>query len=806
MVVSKFFKSLALQKTAFILSAAVWISVGMYGVTSAEVVSDLKKINVAIIYDGPSALYKRNKALIQKEILELTQGEFDVVFPPDQIINGEWNYNRIKKATDDALNSESVDFLICMGILSSDVISGYSAVNKPVIATSIIDAELQGLKRSDGSSGVRNLNYLISIESYAENLALFKKLRPYKNIGVIISLQTGKDLPFMKQFFEKYSSDEAGRMIPIYSDDTADSVLGQLTPETDAILVTPDMRLPEEEVSRLFSAVSKKGLPSYTIAGENIVSKGLLAGLTPGAESKTIIRRAALNFQRILLGESPESLPTEFSEKRRLLINMRIAKETGIFPSTTVLAGAEILSGENRKATRRLSLSEVIRETLAMNPDLLAVGEGVTAGAQDIRTARSYLLPTVEASLTGLKIDRNSAEISFGTESEESIKGSLTATQVLFSEKAWSGWQAVKSNQKATEAGFEATKLNITFDACIAYINVLKAETLKRVRTNSLELTKANLNRARLRRSVGTASPSEVYRWESQLANQKRQILDATAKVRQAGNNLSRLLGNSLNDTIQVEEIGVSDPILCMTPAFFGKTAGNPFEYEFLIDFIVQKGLDASPELAQIEAGISARRQLAKSAGRDFFLPTVAVQGTVTDVYDRDGFDMTTDQRDKTAWSVAVNATYPLFTGGAKSAEYIRAKSELKQLKLQKRSVHMKIEERIRSVAESANASFGAIQHARDASAAANKNLDLVTDAYSRGVVSIMELLDAQNASTLAELSAENTVYDFMTDLIGLQRAIGKVDFSDTDQAAHLFEKEFERFKASKINNQKGDS
>jgi outer membrane protein TolC len=55
-----------------------------------------------------------------------------------------------------------------------------------------------------------------------------------------------------------------------------------------------------------------------------------------------------------------------------------------------------------------------------------------------------------------------------------------------------------------------------------------------------------------------------------------------------------------------------------------------------------------------------------------------------------------------------------------------------------------------------------------------------VGDAYSRGTVSIIDLLDAQNAALVADQVAANAVYDFLIDLIEVQRASGQLDFLRT--------------------------
>ena len=46
-----------------------------------------------------------------------------------------------------------------------------------------------------------------------------------------------------------------------------------------------------------------------------------------------------------------------------------------------------------------------------------------------------------------------------------------------------------------------------------------------------------------------------------------------------------------------------------------------------------------------------------------------------------------------------------------------------------------------------------------------------------RGVVSIVDLLDAQNTALSADEDAENAVFTFLIDLMRVQRAVGRFDF-----------------------------
>ena len=89
------------------------------------------------------------------------------------------------------------------------------------------------------------------------------------------------------------------------------------------------------------------------------------------------------------------------------------------------------------------------------------------------------------------------------------------------------------------------------------------------------------------------------------------------------------------------------------------------------------------------------------------------------------------------------------------------------------RRAPMPREQRIRSSLHLAGASFAGIEQAREAVAAAEKSLEVVQEAYSLGSATILDLLDAQNAAFSAEQVAANAVYDFLIDLVEVERRHG---------------------------------
>jgi outer membrane protein TolC len=137
-----------------------------------------------------------------------------------------------------------------------------------------------------------------------------------------------------------------------------------------------------------------------------------------------------------------------------------------------------------------------------------------------------------------------------------------------------------------------------------------------------------------------------------------------------------------------------------------------------------------------------------------------------------------------------------LFTSGERPAIRDQSFEELSRLRFERASTAQRIEQRIRSALHTAGASYAAITLAQQAAKASRNNLDIVTDSYSRGAVSIIDLLDAQNAALVAEEAAANAVYDFLSSLMEVERSVGRVYFLvGPEEKEALFERADDYFR-----------
>jgi outer membrane protein TolC len=363
---------------------------------------------------------------------------------------------------------------------------------------------------------------------------------------------------------------------------------------------------------------------------------------------------------------------------------------------------------------------------------------------------------------------------------ERSLTGSATARQLIYSDDAWTNFSVEKRFQTSREEQRQTVKLDIARDAAVSYLRVLRTKTSERIQKENLKLTRANLDRARVRVSIGVASRAEEFRWESEIATSRQVVLRAQARRQQAETNLNRLLNRPLEEPFLTEETDLSDPLLLVSDKRFFYYVDNPRNFSLFRNFLVEEGLDVAPELKRLDASIAAQERILVSSKRSFWLPTFAIEGNVTELIGESGAGQRKDSpsgQNNTDWTVGAFATFPLFEGGNKFATTKRAAEELSGLRLERRSTSEKIAERIRVTFDETGFSYPSIRLSREGAIAASKNLDLVTDQYVRGVVSIVDLLDAQNNSLVAEEDAQNAVYNFLIDLMNVQRSTGQFDF-----------------------------
>ena len=774
--------------------------------------ADDSVFQIGVVFDGEAAVTRELLHQIESEIQTLTEGEFDVRVDDVNVLAGDWTERGVNASIETLLKDPEIDMVIALGVVASHTFCCREDLAKPVIAGFVIDAELQNLPQDAGASGVKNLNYLAFPASFERDIDLFLEIVPFRKLTVVFNQWFVNSVPEIgDQVREMIAARDVGFEI-VSVGDSVDEALAAISEDSDAVYLAPLLHLPEAERLRFIAEINQRRLPSFSIFGVAEVADGVLAGQRDEAFYDRLARRIALNVQRILLGEDPATIPVNVPDRQRLTINMETARTISAFPPWHLLTEADLLN-EEPEYQRVLTIRQAVEEAVAANLDIAARQRDVAAGAQETPRARSFLRPQVDIGLSGIQIDDTRSSSLFSTQAERTLSGSLTLSQLIYSEPALTNIRVQGFAQLSREQEFEQLRLDIAQEAMVSYMNVLLSRTVEQIRKNNLELSRSNLELARVRQAVGSGGPGEVYRWESEVATARRELVVARADSYQASIALNRLMHRRSEEGFNTRDITlelvmaaplvgslgappgeasgiapkVEEPLLFRSRDAVLPYIGTPLHFEIFRQFMVEEGLSRAPELLQVDSAIDAQKQLLESARRSFWSPEVALQGQLDQVVQRDGEGADRlDNAEDTSWSLAVSATLPLYSGGSRRAEVIAAEESLAGLKLQREALSERLEQLIRSNLYVTNASFSGIQLTQDAATAARKNLDLVTDSYSQGVVDVLDLLDAQSASLSASLSAASALYQFFIDLINVERSVNWFEFmrSPQEQAA----------------------
>lgn len=748
-----------------------------------------KTVTIGVVVDGP---WERNadvRATIEKEIINLSKAEFDIRFPEDKRIVGNWTATSVEQALDTLLADKNVDIVLAMGVLASNDAGQRTKLAKPVLAPFVIDVDLQGFPTDQGTSGRENFSYLSFPWTIDRDLTVFKDVVDLAKVVVLGNKTFIDAVPGLEDRIIATAKEQGLDATVVSVETSAADALANVPPGTDGVYVAPLLQLPAAEFDKLVQGLIDLKLPSFSNLGRVEVERGLMATNRPDTGFERVGRRIAIAIQRILSGENASKLPVTLRLGESLVINMATARAIGRSPSWAVLTEAELLNQSRSEVDRVVGFDNVMVDALAANADLEAARDGIQAAKADIDDARSNLYPQIEFTSLARVIDEDSAAGASGTQPEFLWTAGITVTQLIYSHRAYDGLAITRDVKKLVDKQLEQAELDLLVDAGTAYLNVLRAKALEKIQQQNLKVTRSNLDLARTRQVVGKSGRSEVYRWESQIANDRKNVIELSAQRNVAEIALNQLLGRPAEESFDTKDAALDDPLLLTSNDALFELLEDPATFKIFRRFMLSEALANAPELDQFEAAISAQSRAISSAKKARWMPTVALQGSVdqrlvkagtgTEPPMIPGFD--TSAPPNLSWSLGIVVSFPIWSGGAKSAEIARADADLSKLSHEEEAVRQKIEQRIATAMHLAGASYAGIRLAREAAEAAAKNLELVTKSYGQGLLSILELLDAQNAALVAEQVAANAVYDFLVDWLSVQRAVGRFDILMND-------------------------
>ncbi len=741
-------------------------------------VATAEEVTIAVVRDGAGP-EDRLVGLIEQELKNHTPRGTTVRFKTDAAFDAGWSHDKAAGALRAAFDDADVDLVLAVGSLVTYAASrSEQALAKPVVSAFVQRSDIFKLPYSDdGESLKHNLSFVVIPQRAGADVRAFRELVPFETLHVAV---TAEDLNWLDELaagLERYKAQLGVEftVVPITTDLKA-SV--EKLRDARAVYLTRLQRLTAAQRRELIEQLNGWNVPTFSMLGHSDVELGALAGVTPDIETQ-LVRRVALNLSRLMRGRAASDLPVLLSVDTRLKINARTANAIGFSPGRETRIFAEFVHPDELESDAEpLDFESLFTLAQSGSRSLQVVDADVEGVRYDEDRAKSALLPQLSANLSYTHADTDV------TDSEQAAFGSLVVRQQIYDDAARSSYKASSKITASAEADRETERLDVLAAAGQAFYGLALAQAQYRIVAGDLRLTEDNLEMAKLRKDVGYSGREEVLRWESVLAERRTALFRAEETVEETRIALNQVLGLDLSKRWNPDP-PVIDPDVF--PVFEGRLA-DVFNDITRVDqvrrVIVDIARENAPELQSLDHSIEAQQIQVGQLKRRYTVPRVFAEIAYSDQLTSPDGPLFPDDE---TYSVSVNAAYPLFEGGRRKADLKRARSNETALNRRHGLVAELIEQRTRTAMRRCESSFPRIKFGIQAADAAGESLELVQEQYAQGTVNVTDLLDAQNQKLTADQFSSAAIYEFMGDLVELQRAIAWFELDHSTEERDAF-------------------
>jgi outer membrane protein, multidrug efflux system len=401
------------------------------------------------------------------------------------------------------------------------------------------------------------------------------------------------------------------------------------------------------------------------------------------------------------------------------------------------------------------ALNDLERRATESNQELKAAVARVDQARATARVARSELLPNLDANPSWRRERVSPNQIpSFGGVTANTFRAPLDLSyEVDLWGRVRRSFESARAEATASVASLQNILLTLQSDIAQNYfaLRALDAEIATVVGT--VELRKEHVRLVRSRFEGGIGNELDVARAETELATTEAEAASLAQRRTELENAIAILLGaNPSTFNLQARQERTWNP---QPPAI---PAGLPADL-----------LERRPDVAEAErqlAAANARIGVAKAA----FFPALALTGS--------GGYVSADvdslfKWDSRAWSIGPSLSLPIFAGGRNRANYDRSQAAYEEAVARYR-------QQVLVAFQDVENSLSGIRHLVDQDAAqqravtnARRAAELATDRYRAGIVSYLEVVDANREALQADRAHAQLVGQRQIAAVQLIKALG---------------------------------
>ena len=441
-----------------------------------------------------------------------------------------------------------------------------------------------------------------------------------------------------------------------------------------------------------------------------------------------------------------------------------------------LLWSCALLAEEPKTLTLEASL-QIARQT---NLSIQTTQERVKSAEAQVRAARAGLLPNVvlnssyryakdlpksvlEASgafgppgagpemapLSGAGAgDEAVIELEFGA--HHNFQADVSLNQPIFAwGRYYNNYQSAKLSLEAAQKELDVAHNQLVLDVSESFYRALLSHEFVKVSEQTVELVDKQLKIAQTLFEAGASTNFDILRAEVLLANAKSNLIRAKNGARVAMNVYKNILNIDLSNSVGAEG-SLEQPVR-----------------DFDLASLIQLAMEKRPELHQLQFSEGAAQKqvdVAKTRSR----PALSF-------FTNYQFDHNERlQEMNRIWNLGFALNVPIFDGLATRAAVRQAEVGLKQTQLGKQQMTDAIELEVRSAYLNLLEAKTLIDVQRETVEQAQESVRIANLRYENGMITSVELTDAQLALSQAEVNRLQSLHDYAVGIARLEKAIGQ--------------------------------
>lgn len=428
-----------------------------------------------------------------------------------------------------------------------------------------------------------------------------------------------------------------------------------------------------------------------------------------------------------------------------------------------LLAGNYVRAQEVVIDTLTIDLGRALEIALNDNPTIKVAEEEIALKKVGHKETWQNLLPEASISgnwnhtITAAQMNLGGQSFKMGQDNSNTVSGALNISLPIFAPAVYRAMSMSKTDIELAVEKSRASKQDLVNQVTKAYYQLMLAQDSYEVLQKSYDLAEENFNIVNAKYEQGAVSEFDKISAEVQMRSVKPNLISAGNAVRLSKLQLKVLMGITAN-----VDIKINDSLANYETAVFANQLDNQ----------VHEGLVNNTTLKQLDLNRKTLQQNIKSL-RTNFMPTLGMnfsyqyQSLNNDNWDVFSYDWGGSS------SVVFSLSIPLY----KASNFTKLKSnriQIRQLDFDRIDVERKLNMEVTSYRDNMEASSEQVSSNKENVMQAEKAVQIAGKRYEVGKGTVLELNTSQVQLTEAELTYNQSIYDYLISKADLDMVLGR--------------------------------